>query len=155
MAILALVLTPRVSEAHPLHTTFVELAFTPATGVVTATVKVFADDFLKRASRGSNQGLSNEAMLQKQSRDYLAQTLRLAPPTGPVLQWRFCGWKRSADLIFICLSAGAKGGLTGLRISDSILSDVFPDQVNIVQAESAGSRHTLLFTGGAGEKRLP
>jgi hypothetical protein len=146
--------SPRTAAAHPLHTTFVELAFAPQTGTITATVKVFADDFLNRAARGTALKPTNDAALQKLTLAYLAQTLVLSSASGEAVTLRFCGWKRSADLIFICLSGFSRKGIAGLRVRDAILTDVFGDQVNVVQAEYGGRRHSLLFVGG-GAKQLP
>lgn len=155
LAALALVSTPEVGQAHPLHTTFVELTFAPKTGIATAMVKVFADDFTQRVTRGSSAKPGDEAILQKLSLAYLSRTLVANAATGEAIQWRFCGWKRSADLIFICLSAPVRRGLSGVRIRDTILSDVFGDQVNVLQAEYGGRRHSILFTGASGAKQLP
>jgi len=119
-----------------------------------ATVKVFADDFLRRVTKGSLVKPSDDAALQKLTQVYLSQTLVLNSAVGEAVPLRFCGWKRSADLIFICLSGPAKHGLSGLKIRDVILGDVFSDQVNILQAEYAGQRHSVLFMGG-GVKQLP
>ncbi|MDQ6716814.1 MAG: hypothetical protein M3Z17_00545 [Gemmatimonadota bacterium] len=154
-AVAAVAATPRIVAAHPLHTTFVELGSAPSNSTITATVKVFADDFIRRVTRGRTVKPGDEALLQKLSADYLAQTLLFRIPSGQVLQLRFCGWKRSADLIFICMSGVSKTGLAGLTIRDVILADVFTDQVNVLQAQYAGRRHSLLFVGGAGVKQLP
>jgi hypothetical protein len=56
--------------------------------------------------------------------------------------------------LFICLRAPAAAAPAGARVRSTILSDVFTDQVNIVQATVAGQRRTLLFTPGAGLKPL-
>lgn len=151
----AVAATPRAGRAHPLHTTFVELTFAPRSSTLTATVKVFADDFLRRVTRGAAAKPGDDAVLQKLSLDYLSRTLLVSGPTGAPVRWSFCGWKRSADLVFICLSGRAASGLPGLRIRDAILADVFGDQVNVFQAEYGGQRHSLLFIGGTGVKQLP
>lgn len=155
LAMVAASITPRVAEAHPLHTTFVELTFAPQTATITATVKVFADDFLRRASRGTTVKPNDDAALQRLTQSYLAQTFQLNASSGELVPLRFCGWKRSADLIFICMSGQSKRGIAGLKIRDAILADVFTDQVNVFQAEYGGQRHSLLFLGGAGTKQLP
>ena len=154
LSALALTLSPRRSEAHPLHTTFVELSWIPASSTVSATVKVFADDFLKRISRGSSTKPTDEA-LEKLALAYLARTLVVSSAKGGAVQWRSCGWKRSADLIFICLSGASKTGLKSMQISDAILTDVFADQVNVLQAAYGGERRSLLFMTTTGAKQLP
>jgi hypothetical protein len=56
--------------------------------------------------------------------------------------------------LFVCLRAPAAAAPAGGRVRSAILSDVFTDQVNIVQATVGGRRQTLLFTPGAGPKLL-
>jgi hypothetical protein len=45
--------------------------------------------------------------------------------------------------------------LSGLRISNSIHTEVFRDQVNIVQIKYAGRSESMLFTPGDNARALP
>jgi hypothetical protein len=42
----------------------------------------------------------------------------------------------------------------GVRLTNAVLFDTFPDQINIVQASFDGRAHTVLFTHGDGPKAL-
>ena len=150
----ALVATvPATANAHPLHTTFVEVAYS-AKGEAVLTIKVFSDDFMRRVTRGAQVKPSDELALQKLTAAYLARTLLLNGVSGEAVPLSFCGWRRSADLVFICMKGPLKRGLAGLRIRDTILSEVFDDQVNVLQADVGGSRRSILFMNGSGVKEL-
>ena len=143
---------PTAGYAHPLHTTFTELSHDQRTGILTASVKVFADDFVRRITRNTRVNPGDDAVLQRLAFNYLAATLKITGRPGEQGSWQWCGWKRSADLIFACMRTRLSPA--AIRVSDSILCDVFADQVNIVQASLTGKRQTLLFTAGDGEKAL-
>lgn len=147
-------LTPGRAYAHPLHTTFTEVVRDQTNGSVTATVKLFADDFIRRVSRGTSVKPTDDAALQRLAFAYLSANFSVSGRTGQRVRWEWCGWKRSADLIFACMRAPLAPGRDQLRAADTILSDVFGDQVNIVQAAVNGARKTLLFTVGEKDKPL-
>lgn len=147
-------LTPTRALAHPLHTTFTEIVRDQQAGTVTATVKLFADDFIRRVSRGTTVKPTDDAALQRLAFGYLSANFSVSGRTGQRVKWQWCGWKRSADLIFACMRAPLAPGRDQLRVADTMLSDVFADQVNIVQATVGGSRKTLLFTVGEKDKPL-
>ncbi len=67
------------------------------------------------------------------------------------LQWR--GSRRQGDLLWITLAAPAPT-LVGLRVRNSVLCELYDDQVNIVQAAVGGRRTSLLFTKGDGAKPI-
>ncbi len=46
------------------------------------------------------------------------------------------------------------GGLATLAVRNAVMSELFEDQVNVVQAVVAGARRSLLFTRGDGAKPL-
>jgi hypothetical protein len=84
---------------------------------------------------------------------YLSATFALTDERGRrlPLQWR--GSRRQGDLLWISLSAPAMT-LAGLRVRNSVLCELYDDQVNIVQASGGGRRTSLLFTKGDGAKKI-
>jgi hypothetical protein len=142
----ALIAAVALLAAHPLHTTLTELAYRDADGTVEATVRVFADDF--RAALGGDPADSAAAA-------YLRSTFTLADDAGRPLAVAWCGLKRTGDVLWLCLRAPARHGLSGLRVRVALLFDTYADQINIVQARYGGRRAALLFTIGDPLKALP
>lgn len=128
-------------SAHPLHTTMTELTEDRAHGVVRATIRVFADDFGK--ARGATPELT-----------YVTSNFGFADRSGRSLALRSCGTRTTGDLLWICVEASSAEGLSSLKVRNGILSDLFDDQVNVVQGTVAGARRSLLFTKGDRPKPL-
>ncbi len=154
--LVGIVTTPAAARAHPLHTSFVELTYTETTGTVVASVRVFADDFLRHAG-GSGAGVGPAlpgGQPERLAEAYLARTFGLTDARGHVVPLDWCGWKRSGDLATICLTGKLTGGLVGVRVRNAVLMDLFGDQINILQTTYNSSRHSILFTPGEPVKRL-
>jgi hypothetical protein len=147
-AALAIVAPP--AGAHPLHTSFAEVAWDPATRSVTVSLRVFADDFGADVARrtgapaGTGGVPADDAVFR-----YVAARFAVVTARGETLPFRWCGARRAGVQLFVCLRPPA-----GARVRSAILSETFADQVNIVQASLGGRRQTLLFTRGDGLKAL-
>ena len=77
---------------------------------------------------------------------YLAARFVLAGADGKPITFRRCGVRRERDLYWLCIRVEAPNGGRGMTMSDHLLTELHPDQVNIVQVESAAGKKTLLFT---------
>jgi hypothetical protein len=144
----------RTAIAHPLHTTLAELSYDPSAGVLNVSLRVFADDFsagVMPRSRASAHALPPDSAMLRYVRERFAVTVDGAGR----LAWRWCGRRREGQVLFLCLRATARESPVGARMRNALLSEVFTDQVNIVHANYAGRRRTLLFTARDGVKALP
>jgi len=149
------VTAPRPASAHPLHTSFAEVAYDPAARVVNVSLRVFADDFLadvirRTGVRGGADGMPPDAAVFR----YVVARFSMLTARGQPLAFAWCGVRRVGVQLFICLRAPAAAPPPGGRIRSAILSETFTDQVNIVQSSYGGRRQTLLFTPGDGPKPL-
>ena len=147
-------LAPRMADAHPLHTTMAELSLGPSGGVLNVTLRVFADDF-SAAVVGRRAG--GEIVIPPDSAILRYVSARFAVTsrgTGRV-PLRGCGVRRDGNVLFLCLRGAVRGSLAGASMTNTLLTEIFPDQVNIVQASYDGRRRTLLFTPRDGAKPLP
>jgi hypothetical protein len=128
-------------SAHPLHTTITELTEDRSHGVVRATIRVFADDF------GKAKGIKPEL-------DYVMSKFSFSDRAGRPLPLRSCGTRSLGELLWICVEAASAEGLAPLRVYNGMLSDLFDDQVNVVQGTVGGARRSVLFTKGDRAKAL-
>jgi hypothetical protein len=128
-------------SSHPLHTTMTEVTEDCAHGTVRATIRVFADDFGK-------------ARAQTSELSYVASRFSFIDRSGRSLPLRSCGTRRTGELLWICVEAASADGLAALRVRNAMLSDLFDDQVNVVQGTIGGARRSLLFTKGDPSKPL-
>jgi len=149
-----LVLAVRAGFAHPLHTTLTQLSYDASTRVLNVSVRVFADDFSAAVMPGGGTGTlvipPDSAMLR-----YVSGRFALQRSGGAPIPLRWCGMRRDGEALFLCLRATAQPSPAGARMRNALLSELFADQVNIVQASYGGARRTLLFTPRDGMKALP
>ena len=153
---LAILVVPAVRPAfaHPLHTTLTELSYDQSAHQWNVVLRVFAGDFATavqpRRPRGPDVMPPDSAMLR-----YVTERFSVIAPGAGRLALRWCGARREGDVLFLCLRAAARGSPAGSRMTNTLLNELFSDQVNIVQASYDGRRGTVLFTSRDAVKALP
>ncbi len=144
----------RGASAHPLHTTLTELSYGPE-GRIELRIRAFVDDFSRvvgRVARSREQaGLSRIGSTAA----YLAWAVRLRDSDGGVVALRPVGMRREGDVFWICLRGSAPAGIAGGAVRNSLLFDLYDDQVNLLRASYAGRTESLLFTRREVFRRLP
>ena len=139
---------------HPLHTTFTELSTDPSTHAVSVLVKVFAGDFASavtsRGSAGSPDRMPPDSAMIR----YVLERFEITANGAGRVALRWCGSRRDQDVLFLCFHATA-ASLSRARLRNTLLNDIFADEVNIVRVNIDGRRETLLFTGRDVMKTLP
>jgi hypothetical protein len=155
-AVCVVMLGASSGRIHPLHTTITTIAYDAASHQATVTVRVFTNDLdtaIARRSRGRTLAASPAS--DSASFAYLSSVFTAAGRDGRPLPARWCGSRVTGDLLWACLRLATPGGLSGVRIRNQALVELFDDQVNVVMADYDGRRESLLFTKGDGAKALP
>lgn len=151
-------ITSERAEAHPLHTSMAELAYDSRTGAVQLSLRVFVDDFTRASNafqkRQSAARPVSTVPAQSPLIAYSLASFTLTDSRGRRVAFSSCGGKRVGDLMWLCFRGQAAPG-GRLRVLSQVLFDNFKDQINIVQATSAGRRTNLLFTPGESAKPIP
>ena len=149
----SLAASARVADAHPLHTTLVQLTYDGRTHVLEASIRVFAGDFAAAvAKRAGAKTPSDDRVANAAAFDYIAKTLRFVDASGRAVPLVWCGSRRAGDVLWLCVRAPTATPPNMLKLSDQMLCELFDDQVNIVQT-ALGDRHaSMLFTKGDGAK---
>ncbi len=138
-----LMLIARTAVAHPLHTSLAEITV-KGTGEFTVSLRVFADDFTRHT--GVPEANAVTPIPHERIVGYLKRTFVIIDRSGRGLPLKWCGSRRVEDLLVICLAGSVPGGLRGTRIRYSVLSDLFQDQVNVLQLRTGTRQSTLLYT---------
>ncbi len=140
------------ASAHPLHTSLTEISYDARVRAYVVSIRVFADDFgATVAMRTGAPALAGGVPADAAVARYVASSLRFADGAGRPLAPSWCGMRRAAEALFVCVRVAAPAG-GGLRLRNALLVDRFADQVNIVRATVAGAVRTVLFTAGDGVK---
>ena len=150
LAAFSIAATPTRSSAHPLHTTLADVSI-DASGALCITVRAFADDFSAAVARHAGKPRPGDfAVSDADVVAYVAATVVVRDPTGREGQLVLSSVRRTGDLMWITVRAPDIRSLKGTRVTYSTLFDTFSDQVNILQANDNGRRHTVLFTASDG-----
>ena len=144
-----------LSGAHPLHTTFTEIVQDPSSHAITVTVRSFSDDLARAIgapvpAAGHSPSLADSALAH-----YVAAHLTLVDGAGHRLPLRYTGQRQSADLSWLTFVVPAQPDISGVAVSDRLQVELYPDQVNLVQASYASRRETLLYSPGDDARILP
>jgi hypothetical protein len=134
-----------IIAAHPLHTSYADVVYDERKGELTATVRVFADDFTRHIS-GPAGGPAGTLTAERRAAAYVAKTFTLMNATGEAVPLTWCGWKPAGNMIAMCVKGTVRGGLAGVRVRNTVLMDLFADQLNIMQGTFGTRRRTLLFS---------
>jgi hypothetical protein len=153
--LLASGMIPPRAAAHPLHTTLGELAYSPATGAVQLTLRVFADDFMAAVGRVRRARVAAGQSQIGSTASYLQRTVELRGRDGRPVPLHLQGVRREGDVFWITLHGSAPAGLEGGSLRNAVLFDLFDDQVNIVKVNRGRGERSLLFVRGDGPKRIP
>lgn len=137
----AVLATRQVADAHDIHTSVLDLRWDAHNSALSGTLRVFADD-LAQGARAA--GVAPQA--------YVLRSVQLRVATG-VVPVAWCGERRVADAVLICLRA-ATAGARPTRIRNTLLLERYEDQVNVVRVESPRAV-TLLLTRGDPERAIP
>jgi len=148
-SVASLAASTRTADAHPLHTTLVQLTYDARTHVLEGSIRVFAGDFAAAvAKRAGTKTPEDDRVSDAAAFDYIAKTLRVADASGRAVPLAWCGTRRAGELLWLCVRAQTAASPNMLKLSDQMLCELFDDQVNIVQS-AAGDRHaSMLFTKG-------
>jgi hypothetical protein len=154
--VLAGLLLSGLASAHPLHTTYTEVTEDTGTGVVTVVVRSFTDDLARAMAdsppvAGSPAHSPGDSALARYIRSHLSLTDR----SGRVRALVYVGQRQSADLSWVTFRTGIPAGLAGCRIADQLQTELYADQVNLLQAHYAGRSETILFSVADTSKILP
>jgi hypothetical protein len=152
--VVGLLLSSTEAMAHPVHMTLTEVRPAGANGRIEIMVKVFTDDFSTAAARYTKSHLdSGRAIDRRRGLAYLLSRLRLANRNSAI-PLTPCGVTISGDALIFCLHATSTGSPTGLRVSNTLMTELFDDQVNVVQAVVGKRRTSRMFVRGDGWKSV-
>jgi hypothetical protein len=146
----------RSAAAHPIHMSFTEARYLAGGRTLQLWVRVFANDFAAAAARKSGTRLSRDSVIDPNiGAAYVAQNIQLVRADGQPLILVSCGVKRVNDMLLFCMQATSMGGTQQVRMRNSVMTELFSDQVNVVQTVDGGTRASRLFVRGDGLKALP
>jgi hypothetical protein len=135
---------PMYRVSHPFFVSVTEFNHNPRENILEISCKMFADDFenaLKAQSRIALD-ISNprdSVQLNKFASGYLVKHLQLKI-NNKAVALQFIGMEKENEAIWCYLQVNNVTGVTRLDISNSLLYDMYKDQISIMHASVKGNR---------------
>ena len=153
VSLASLLVSAREADAHPLHTTLVQLTYDDRTHMLEGSIRVFAGDFAAAVAKHAGAKIpDDDRVADADAFKYVTNTLRFIDAGGRVVPLAWCGSRRSGDVLWLCVRASSTAPPNTLKLSDQMLCELFDDQINIVQTVAGAKRASMLFTKGDGAK---
>jgi hypothetical protein len=136
---------------HPLHTTLTEITRQGPT--ITITLRGFVDD-LTRAAIGHPSRSIRAAGVDSSIARYVARNLIVGETGGARVSLAWVAVRHQADVAWFTYTARLHEP-GEFRMGNSVLCELYDDQVNIVQMIQGAARKSLLFSPGDDLKPVP
>jgi hypothetical protein len=144
-----------LTARHTYHSSILELRLNPEQKQVELALKVFTDDLENALSKGRPQHLSLQdpralPLADAYVREHLALTLPGTSARQPSLPLtvKFIGMQPEKDAYWLYAKAELPRATTSFLLRNTILLDLFSDQMNIVNAEGNFKKASALFRAG-------
>ena len=148
--VLALVISG-VSVAHPIHVSIVNMDYSPDSGKIDYSVRLFYDDFQALINFKYNTLLDfshQSRMTTKEQEavvDYIDRNFCIMDTTGKCVEPKFLGWKVEDASVWLFFCAYPVLELSFLTIKNTIMLELFADQVNLVILHTNNNQQGFQF----------
>lgn len=136
---------PTATEVrHPFYVSVTEIAHNRQARSLEITCKIFADDLedILKKNYKTTVDLTSEAQHEQNNRlvsDYFTRHLSLAADGRPV-KLSYVGYEKDSESAYCYFEVTGIAALKKLDVSNSILQDLTPEQINIMHVTVNGSR---------------
>lgn len=158
LLLLVALLATQPASAHDYHASITDIKYNPRTQSLEVAVKVFMDDLEDALSRQAKSKItysSSSVAVKEQLADYLKSTLTFELERGKPLKAKLLGSEEDADVVWLYVEVPVQQeALTQLYVRNAILTDLFTDQMNIVNVNYKGETESVLMQPGDVSKKL-
>ncbi|MFT3782950.1 MAG: hypothetical protein QM790_13160 [Nibricoccus sp.] len=138
----------RAEQPKPLHFSLTEATYNRERGRLLVTVRVQTADLeaalSDRAQKKITVGEPGE--LAPLALEYVREKLLVTSARGEHLRLEWAGHDVTTTQLFLFFEAPLTGSVIGVRLSNSLLVERFPDQVNSVEISDGALKQTLVFS---------
>ncbi|WP_293301136.1 DUF6702 family protein [Pedobacter sp. UBA4863] len=131
-------------KKHPFHVSNTEVSHNSKNKSLEITCRIFTDDFENILSKQFKSKVDLYSKSQKKEmsafvKSYLATNLKLMVD-GKVLRYNYLGFENDHEATNVYLEIGNVTTFKSLGVANSILYDLFEDQMNILHVDKNGER---------------
>lgn len=136
---------------HPIHATITTIDYNAKTKSLEVSCKIFADDLEEAVKRetgtqafigaGTKEVKNLNALLEQ----YLAKHLRLQADGKPLQTRTFVGKELEGEAVWCYIEIPNVQGVKRLTVEQTVLTELYDDQTNLVNASIGGVRRSTLL----------
>lgn len=150
VAVFSLIVVAQPLTAHPLHTSFTEIA-RERTGHVAISIRLFADDFGATLDSLSKLPAARGSAPDAVARAYFERSVALVDRSGAQVPLTWCGMSSTEGLTFLCARSVEPVSEKSLRFRNKLMFDRFSDQLSIVRWTEKSKVTTRVLSSRAPE----
>lgn len=137
-------------RAHGIHAAFTVVEHNPRTSALEVIHRMYTQDveIALTAREGRLIALESEPDAERLVANYLASRFSMTTLSGDAISLDWIGMRLQVDMVFAYQEAPEPLGMTGLSITDSILMEAHPGQINTVNVSYIGRTQTRVFIAG-------
>ncbi|MHA6249151.1 DUF6702 family protein [Pontibacter sp. CAU 1760] len=158
LLLLAVMLPAHLASAHDYHASITDATYNPRTKSLQVAVKVFRDDLedaLSRQAKTKVKYSSTSEEVQKQLANYVKPRLAFEVEKGKALPVKFVGSEEETDVVWLYVEVPMRQtSFAQLYVKNAILTDLFSDQMNIVNVSHKGKVESVMMQRGDAAKKL-
>ena len=145
------------AAAHKYYTSLAQVEYNVEEKTVEVTLRVFADDLELALTRraGREVSLDKTKDADRLVLAYLRDTFEIKNREGEVKALKWVGMELRAGVAWLYVEAEMPEGLSGARLRNHVLFELFAEQVNTVSVRYPGAKADLVFARGDGERVIP
>lgn len=133
-------------DAHPFHVSVTEINHNGSDKTLEISCKLFVDDFERALLEAYKTKVdlinpSNRANMDSLVKKYITGHLGIRV-NGATKNLHYLGFEHEKESVYAYLEITGAGDLTRLDISNSLMYDLFDDQVNILHVVEKGNRRS-------------
>ncbi|WP_229311134.1 DUF6702 family protein [Larkinella soli] len=137
---------------HPVHTSITQMQFNTAQKTFEVSIRVFTDDLeeaLTKENNGQRVRLADKDKNDPLVERYLRKHFALSNARRQRKPYQYLGKEQEVDATWIYVEIPYPEPVEGSQIQQSVLTDFFDDQVNLVNVTYGPQKKTVLFRKGA------
>lgn len=139
-----------VSPAHDYHVSVTQMQYNSGSKTFELSIRVFTDD-LERALENANgnkriiikNGDTHDALVSA----YITKNLSLSD-TQKIISARYIGKEQEQDATWIYMEIPFQLPIKGHKLQNSILTEIFDDQVNMTNITTPAGKKTYMYKKG-------
>lgn len=134
-------------ENHPFHTSLAELHFNPRSNAWELSIRLFTDDLEAGLSNHykKNLKLDNDNQGDAYIPDYIAKHFGFREGDKLVHPFQYLGYQVETEVTWVYAEWPNGGNLTGKKLENTLLLELFDNQMNIVHLENQGKKSSMIF----------